>query len=358
LRLLAGLPARTVAATFGLGALGAGAAVLLYLPLPMLLGPLLVVAGASMAGLRLFGHAPAVPQKWRYVLVPVVGVAIGAAVPPDILGQVGRWWVTVLALLAFVPLAHGLAFGVYRRLGGIDAPTAYFAAMPGGFIEALEMGERSGARMDMLVALQFLRLALCIVAVPIAFALVSGQAVGSGTVLPPGHDVPLTARDAGLLIAAGLGGWAVAARIRLPAAVLSGPLIASALLHGLGVTAATSPDWAVALTQWAMGTSLGARFSAFTRQALWLAMRLAALNVVLAMALASGIALLLAGPADEPVAAVILAFAPGGISEMSLVALSLQLSTVYVTLHHLLRIVLAVVVARLGMRAAGITWSG
>ncbi|MCC5968641.1 MAG: AbrB family transcriptional regulator [Pararhodobacter sp.] len=51
----------------------------------------------------------------------------------------------------------------------------------------------------------------------------------------------------------------------------------------------------------------------------------------------------------EPVPAVILAFAPGGITEMSLVALSLQLSAVYVTMHHLLRIVLAVIVARLGL---------
>ena len=356
MNLLAGLPPRTIAATFGLGVVGAWAGWLLHLPLPMLLGPLLTVAGASMAGVRLFGHAPAVPQSWRYVLVPVVGVAIGAAVPPDILDQAGRWWVTVLALVAFVPVAHALAYAVYRRLGGIDRPTAYFAAMPGGFIEALEMGEKTGARMDMLVALQFLRLALCIVGVPIAFALVTGQAVGSGAVEPPGHDVPLTARDAVLLIAAGAGGWALAARLRLPAAVLSGPLIASALLHALGVTAATSPDWAVALTQWAMGTSLGARFSAFTRVALWLAIRLAALNVVLALALAAAVALLLAGPVGEPVPAVILAFAPGGISEMSLVALSLQLSIVFVTLHHLLRIVLAVVAARLGLRLVGLTW--
>ena len=354
-RLLAGLPPRTVAATFGLGAVGAGAGWLLHLPLPMLLGPMLLVAGASMAGVRLFGHAPAVPQKWRYVLVPVVGVAIGAAVPPDILDQVGRWWITVLALLAFVPAAHALAFAVYRRLGGVDRPTAYFAAMPGGFIEALEMGEKAGARMDMLVALQFLRLALCIVGVPIVFALVTGQAVGSGVVQAPGHDVPLTAYDAALLIAAGAGGWALAARLRLPAAVLSGPLIASALLHAFGLTGATSPDWAVAITQWAIGTSLGARFSAFTRAALWLAIRLAALNVILSLVLAAAIALALAGPVGEPVPAVILAFAPGGISEMSLVALSLHLSTVYVTLHHLLRIVLAVVVARAGLRLAGIT---
>ena len=357
-RLRGGLPWPGIVATFALGAVGAGLAVLAHLPLPMLLGPLLLVGAASMAGVRLMGRPPAVPQRWRYVLVPIIGVAIGAAVPPGILDQIGRWWITVLALLAFVPVAHALAYGIYRRLGGIDRPTAYFAAMPGGFIEALEMGERAGARMDMLVALQFLRLALCIVLVPIAFALVTGQAVGSGTVALPGSGVALTAYDTALLVAAGVGGWAVAAWLNLPAAVLTGPLLASATLHALGLTQATSPDWAVALTQWAMGTSLGARFSAFTRHALWLAMRLAALNVAVALALASAIAVALAGPVGEPAPAVILAFAPGGISEMSLVALSLQMSAVFVTLHHLLRIVLAVLVARAGLRLVGLTSSG
>jgi uncharacterized membrane protein AbrB (regulator of aidB expression) len=42
--------------------------------------------------------------------------------------------------------------------------------MPGGFIEALEMGEKAGAQMPMLIMLQFLRLILCIVLIPLAFA--------------------------------------------------------------------------------------------------------------------------------------------------------------------------------------------
>jgi uncharacterized membrane protein AbrB (regulator of aidB expression) len=43
---------------------------------------------------------------------------------------------------------------------------------------------------------------------------------------------------------------------------------------------------------------------------------------------------------------VFLAFAPGGVSEMTLVALSLQVSVVYVVLHHILRILLAIALAR------------
>jgi len=348
--LTGGIPVRVILATYGLGAVGAGLALAVGLPLPMLMGPILIVAAAAMARLRLFGHAPAVPQKLRYALVPVIGVAIGASVPPDILSQIGRWWITVAALCLFVPLAHWLSYQLFRRVGGIDPPTAYFASMPGGFIEALEMGERAGARMDMLVALQFLRLTLCIVMIPLVFALVTGQAVGSGAVPRPGEGVAIALPDAVWLIAAGVGGWFLATRLNFPAAVLSGPLLASAAVHAAGLTQATSPEWAIAVTQWIMGSSLGARFAAFSRAALWLSLRMAAMSVSVMLTIAVVLALALSGPVGEPVPAVILAFAPGGISEMSLVALSLQLSMVYVTLHHLIRILLAVVVARIGLR--------
>ena len=53
---------------------------------------------------------------------------------------------------------------------------------------------------------------------------------------------------------------------------------------------------------------------------------------------------------DAPVAAAFLAFAPGGLAEMSLIALSLNMSVVYVTLHHVARIVLAVTAAKIGSR--------
>jgi len=352
--LAAGIPAPTIAATFALGALGGGLGHWADVPLGMLLGSMITVAVCAAFGVTLWGRAPAVPQGWRFVLVPVIGVGIGATVPPDVLDQAGRWWVTLLGLAIYVPLAHWMAFSLYRALGGLDRSTAYFAGMPGGFIEALSEGERHGAEPQMLLMLQFLRLILCIVTLPIIFALVTGRDVSSATLSLPGHDAPLQVMDVvWLSLAAGVGWWGARA-LNFPAPVLSGPLLLSALVHVLGLTQAAPPDWMILGAQWVIGTSLGARFAGFRRANLWLAMRLAVVNIVLAMGLAVVFALVLAGPAGQPLAAVILAFAPGGISEMSLVALSLNLSAVFVTLHHLVRIMLAVLLARAGMRFAGL----
>lgn len=349
--LTAGLHPAGIALTYGLGAIGGGVALVAGMPLGMLFGALLATALAAGFGLRPFGHRISVPQKWRFVLVPVIGVAIGAYFPPGFLDHAARWWSSLLALALFVPAAHVLSYAIYRLSGHVDRRTAFFAAMPGGFIEALEMGEKAGARMPMLIMLQFLRLILCILFIPLGFALFYGQAVGSGSGIDlPGSDVPLTIRDTGILLACGALGWWGAQKLRLPAAVIAGPLVASALVHAAGLTGAAPPGWTILVTQWVMGSSLGARFTDFPRREIGFALLLSVFSVVGVLVLAGLFGLLLSGVTGQPVAAVLLAFAPGGISEMSLVALSLQLAVVFVTLHHLVRIVLAVVVARLGLR--------
>ncbi len=349
--LTAGLPLRVILLTFAFGGACGLLGMWIGLPIGMLLGPMLGIALAAQLGFRPWGHPLAVPQKWRAVLVPVVGVAIGASFPADFVTQAQRWWMTMAALLVFIPLAQFLGYHLYRRVGGLTPQTAFFAAMPGGFIESLEMGEKTGADMQMLIMLQFLRLILCIVLIPIAFSLIEGHAVGSasGMVLTSSRD-PLTLWDVGVLITLAATGYFIASKLGFPAAVLSGPLLLSGLAHATGLTYAAPPFWAVQVTQWVIGTSLGVRLAGFTRaqagQALWLS----ALYVGAMLAVAAGIALLLAAPVGQSVGAVILAFAPGGVSEMSLVALSMHLSAVFVTMHHLARIILAVLTARAGLR--------
>jgi len=343
-----GIPPSVIVATYAIGGIGGALAHAIGMPLAMLLGSMIATAGAAMLGVRVFGQTPAVPQKWRTVLIPVIGVAIGASFPADFWEQAKQWWVSIAALLVFIPLAHAMGFILFRRLGGLGPQTAYYASMPGGFIESMEMGEKSGADMPMLIILQFLRLILCIVFIPIGFSLFEGHAVGSASGASLGSEVPVSSVDAVVLIGLAVVGWYVGKKLRFPAAVLFGPLLLSGLAHATGLTGAVPPGWSILVTQWVIGTSLGARLAGFSRGQFGVALLLSSVNVSAILVAASLVALLVARPVNEPVAAVILAFAPGGVSEMALVALSLQLSAVYVTMHHLIRIVLAVIVARLG----------
>jgi uncharacterized membrane protein AbrB (regulator of aidB expression) len=53
---------------------------------------------------------------------------------------------------------------------------------------------------------------------------------------------------------------------------------------------------------------------------------------------------------DLPFASLILAFSPGGLAEMSLIALALDIDPAFVATHHVVRIFLVVVLAPIAFR--------
>jgi membrane AbrB-like protein len=337
----------TMLAAFALGAAGGFGAKALGLPLPMLLGSLITVSAAAIGGLRFGGRVLGIPMPIRSGFVPVIGVSIGTAVTPTILDEAPHWWPSVLALFIFIPLAHAISYALTRRLGGLDKATSYYGTMPGGFIESIAMGDRAGADAAYLTMLQFLRLILCIVLIPIGFSIITGHAVGSATgAVIGGAEHVLTAKDWAILIAAGvLGAW-LGHLSRLPAHMVTGPFLLSALVHYMGWVEGGPPGWLISLTQLVIGTSLGARFAGRSPRILIHGLRLAGINVAAMLVLTTIAATTLHGVVDERWEAVFLAFAPGGLAEMALVALSLEISVVYVTVHHILRIILAVLFAR------------
>jgi uncharacterized membrane protein AbrB (regulator of aidB expression) len=106
------------------------------------------------------------------------------------------------------------------------------------------------------------------------------------------------------------------------------------------------PAWLVGVTQVVVGCGLGARFAGIERAMLVRAARLAVVNAVVAMTIAFGFSWALTPLVGQPMTAVFLAFAPGGLAEMSLIALSLEISVVYVTVHRVARIVMSVLIAK------------
>jgi len=336
----------TMGLALAMGTAGGFAAKAVGMPLPMLLGSLIVVGVAAVAGLQPTGRVIGIPMPVRTAFIPVIGVSIGTAITPGIFGDIGRWWPSFATLLIFVPLAHLLGYYL-SRLGGLDRPTAYYGAMPGGFIESISLGDKAGGDPAYLTMLQFLRLILTIVLIPIGFSLLTGEPVGSGAgVVIGGAENALSPRDWVILILAGALGAILGRRIGLPAAVVTGPFLASGIVHYTGWVEGGPPAWLIELTQLVIGSSLGARFAGRSPRILLTGLRIAALNVGAMLCVAGLAAWALGGIVGERWEAVFLAFAPGGLAEMSLVALSLEISVVYVTLHHILRIILALTFAK------------
>jgi len=335
-----------IAVTLGIGALGGALAWLLMLPLPWLLGALLATAVVAQSGLKPLGLSILLPGSIRARTLPIIGVAIGATFTPEIVAQLTRWWPTALALSAFLPVAMASGYAVFR-LGGMSMLDSVYGALPGGMIESTQLAEEAGADPATVTVLHLVRIVGTLVAIPPIFLVLTGEWAGRATgMVVPGGAPAGTAWELLFLLVIAAVGYVIAGRLRLPAAHIVGPLILSALAYGTGLIRGLPPDWLVAGAQVIVGSGLGAKFAGVSRRLLWQVAGLSLINALILIALALGLAALMGEVVGQPTGTVFLAFAPGGLAEMSLIALSVGVSIPFVMTHHLLRVVLSLVIAR------------
>ncbi|MEL6913894.1 MAG: AbrB family transcriptional regulator [Pseudomonadota bacterium] len=332
-------------AHLALGAVGGSLALLAGLPMPFLLGSLLAVAPLVIWQSARGRATLAFPRVLRFAFVGAIGVLIGARFTPELVGILPALWISLLGVAVFVVAAHLLGYAVYRRLGGYDRVTALYGSMPGGLIEGVALGEKAGGDVMLLTVHHFARIVVVVFSVPLLFALFSGEIVGSaaGLTLSASGGQLLDVGGIALLVAAGM---ALSRVVALPAGHLTGPLLIAAALHGTGVMALEGPGWFVALAQLVVGTSLATQFAGATPAVLSRAFGLTLVAVGSMFTAAAGVAWAVARTTPLGFEAAFISFAPGGVAEMGLIALSLDISPVVVAAHHLIRIVLTVVFVR------------
>jgi len=333
-----------------LGGIGGRLASLTLLPLPFMLGSLLVASFAAGFGGRFLPTGYVFPQRFRIAFIACIGLMIGARVTPELVSSLHQLGYSLAAISVFVGLALWINFQIFHRIGGMDRTTAFFAGAPGGLIESITLGEAANADIKQLVAQQFLRIIFVVAVVPIAISLYVGHPVGSAGGLAIGARTAVDVQDlalAALVIAAGLG---IGHTLRLPAWQLTGPLLAAAALSFFGLASLNLPQWMINISQVVIGTSLGLRFTGLGKRMLLRSLGLSALSVGSMLAIGGIMALILHPLVDQPYDVLLITFAPGGVTEMGLIALSLHANPAFVTLHHIYRIALTVFVLGFGAK--------
>jgi hypothetical protein len=334
--------AARIGATLALGAAGGTLCWALDLPLPWMLGAMLATLAAVLMGAGLQA-----PTRARSVVTAVIGVMLGAAFTPDLLGDIAGWALSLAILLGYLAVAAALLVPFYIRVGRMDPITAFFSAMPGGMVEMMMLGEDMGGDGRRIVLAHAARIVITVAVIALVFRWglgldVSGAALGEGK--------PLGAPDVVLLAVSGAVGVWLGPLLRLPAPTLLGPMLLSAAVHLAGWTEGAPPGWLIAAAQVFLGTIMGCRFLGAGRALVLRALALSFGATSVALVLCLAVALTFAGMIGQPVSQMVLAFAPGGLTEMGLVALSLGADVAYVSAHHIVRIAVLVAVAPLVLK--------
>ncbi|MGC0225847.1 AbrB family transcriptional regulator [Pseudooceanicola nitratireducens] len=311
---------------------GLGVAVFLWLslPLPWLLGPIFFCLAAALIGLPLGSIGP-LNEAMRTVL----GVAVGATLTPAVLMSFPSMWPTLIFVPVMTAVIGLVGVPYFRRLWGYDFATAYYGSMPGGLQDMLVFGEEAGGNVRSLSLIHATRVLVIVVALPFILKSVWNADLTN----PPGD--PLTSlpwQELAIMVACAIVGWQGAKRIGMFGASILGPLIVTTVVTLAGGLHHRPPAEAIWAAQFFIGLTIGAKYAGITmaevRRDLAAGVGFCGVLIVLTVIFAETIYQLGLAPGMET----LLAFAPGGQAELTVLALIVGADMAFVVAHHVLRI--------------------
>jgi membrane AbrB-like protein len=320
----------TVLASLGFAALG--------LPSPVLFGALvggMVQALAGRARLEL-------PHRLGETGQALVGVAMGSLVEPGTFVALGEHWLPVV-LVVVATLLLSVVTGLVLRVHGVSAVTGVFALVAGGASGLVAMAHELGADDRVVAVVQYLRVLVVLVTMPLVTTLVFAPPTSVGEDAGGGPGLPVDLLFTGVAVGVGslLGG-----AVRLPAASLLGPLLVALALTGGGVTPdAGVPEPLQALAYGLVGVMVGLRFTAASLRSI---ARLLPTALALILGVVAGCAvlgLLLAHVTGETRLDAYLATTPGGLYAVLAMAADTGSNVTFVLSVQVLRLLVMTLAA-------------
>jgi uncharacterized protein len=325
----------------------------LGLPSPTLFGGLfagLVRALALPGAVRVPGVAATAGQA-------VVGVAMGSLVDPETLRTVAGNWLPVLAVTV-ATLALSLGAGLLLRLQrGISPVTGAFSMIAGGASGIIVMARELGADERMVAVLQYLRVLLIVVLMPVVATVAYGASPGGGDAAP---DDGGAGWPAGLLFTVGccVVGLVVGRLVRLPVAALLGPMVAAAVVDLTGVgRGAEVPGLVASAAFLLIGLQVGLSFTRESLRTIGRALPVALAVIVGLIVASAALGAVLSAATGVSALDGYLATTPGGLYAVLATASDLGADVTFVLSVQVLRLFVmllsAPLVARWLRRSAG-----
>ena len=318
-----------------IGLLGSLIFIFLHLPLPWLMGSIF----ATSVAIR-FEKIPIIsPKLFSSPARILIGLAIGSAFTPEILKYIPQYTFSLLLVIPFTILVIFFGTFYYYKILKYDLKTSYLGSMPGGVIEMVIIGQELKANTAKITLMQSSRLFFVVVSLPFIIQYIFQIDIrGNQLLTTPLVNVNFT--QFVVLYIFGVLGAIIAKKIKLTAAFLMGPMIISIILYSSGVFNVAIPDEFLKFIQIVFGVIIGFTFKGVPLKTIYQTL-IATLGhfTILAILCILFIAII-HFYLDFKTLDILLAFGPGGQTEINLVAILVGANLPYITLHHIVRLLI------------------
>jgi len=299
-------------------------------PLAWMLGPMIAISIIALMGLKVV-----MPKLALSGILIILGLHIGNYIDQNLINQMTNWiWTTVI--MFFYILVSILVVSKYlQKFSKFGTKTSVFSAAPGALGPLLILAEYEKSDLSQVATAHLIRLIIIITIFPfiiVNFSISEAIEIKNFNYLDQNHFNLI------ILITGSIILIILFDKIKIPAALLSGTLVASGILQITDVASYKLPESSINFCLLILGASVGCRFAEKT-------IKEVANNTFhsfVATSLLVFLGLIAAYVAtffvDNSFLTLVLSFCPGGIYEVAVIAIAFELEPDFVAFHHIIRL--------------------
>tara|TARA_Y100001970_G_scaffold101033_1_gene126906 strand:+ start:4852 stop:5934 length:1083 start_codon:yes stop_codon:yes gene_type:complete len=312
------------------------------IPLAWFLGPMLVTSIISLIGFK-----TKMPRLVLSIILIFLGLYIGSYIDKNLFSQIDQWAWTSFIMLVYIVISVLLVSKYLQKFSGYGKKTSLFSAAPGALGPLLILAESEKSDLSQVATSHLIRLIIIITVFP--FFVQSFYGFGSQN-LNVNIIENQSILDLLILISLSLILIYLFDKLRVPAALLSGTLVASGFLQITELAAYELPPNIINYCLLILGSSVGCRFANKTfgdiaKNALHSFVAtffLVVLGVIAAIVAGFFI--------DKNFFTLLLSYCPGGIYEVAVIAIYFNLDPEFVSFHHIIRLLMILFVVPILVR--------
>ncbi len=303
---------------------------LFNIPLAWMIGPMIAVSIAALNGFKIF-----MPKLALSSILIILGLHIGNYIDQNLLNQMVNWIWTTIIMLGYIIVSILIVSKYLQKFSGYKKKTSIFSAAPGALGPLMILAEYEKSDLSQVATAHLIRLIIIITIFPF---IIVNLSTSESLELQKFDYMSQNHWDLVLLIIASLIFIFFFDKAKVPAALLSGTLVASGVLQIFDIASYKLPDASINFCLLILGASVGCRFANKTVKEVANNSFHGLVATILLVLLGLIAAFIATFFVDNNFLTLILSFCPGGIYEVAVIAIAYDLEPDFVAFHHIIRL--------------------
>jgi len=302
------------------------------IPLAWMLGPMLAISIASLSGIKV-----KMPKLALSAILIILGLHIGNYIDQNLLSQMRDWIWTSMVMFFYILVSIFIVSKYLQKFSGYKKKTSIFSAAPGALGPLLILAEYEKSDLSQVATAHLIRLIIIITLFPffvVNFSPIEAITIEKFNYIDQDHlDLIILLIVSVILIY-------IFDKIKVPAPLLAGPLVASGILQITEFASYKLPDQSINFCLLILGASVGCRFA--DKSLHEVIKNTAHSFVATALLIVLGIIAAIAAGyfVENNFLTLLLSYCPGGIYEVAVIAIAFDLDPNFVAFHHIIRLLI------------------